>query len=372
MTVEQEKTQPHIHARVRAEIPGSPYDILVGRDLAGALGELVAELGQTENVFVVTQAALQDRAEGFASSSRLSDSRLLVIDDGESAKSLESVQRLYEDLASAGAHRHDVVVAFGGGVVTDVAGFVASTFNRGMILVNVPTTLLGQVDAAIGGKTGINLAEGKNLVGTIYQPAAVLCDIDLLETLPPEEIASGLAEVVKYGFISDPSLLDVVEERSEELKVAKDQDLLADVVTRCASIKARVVAEDEKDSGVRAHLNYGHTFAHAIERTTGYGDIRHGEAVAIGMTAAACLAADLGMLDESIVDRHRNVLAAAGLPVAASLDLDELEAAWRHDKKYRGGVRFVLLEKTADGIAPVAGIEAPRVKLKTALERLAQ
>jgi 3-dehydroquinate synthase len=366
-----DRANAYLHARVRVELPMAPYDVVVGRGLAGAFGDFLRSLEErTEKVFIVTQASLQDRAAAFVSSSGIANAHTLLIDEGEGAKSLAAVRRLYDELADGEAHRHDAVVAFGGGVVTDVAGFVASTFNRGMVLVNVPSTLLGQVDAAIGGKTGINLERGKNLVGTIYQPAAVFCDVALLETVPPEEISSGLAEVVKYGFIADPSLLDTVESHADAL-IGRDLDLLADVVVRCATIKARVVAEDERDSGIRALLNYGHTFAHAIERVQGYGDVRHGEAVSLGMMAAAFLASEMGLIDTSVVQRHRSVLATAGLPVAAPLDVDELEVAWRHDKKYRGGVRFVLLEKTDAGVAPVAGIEASREKIKTAIERLA-
>jgi 3-dehydroquinate synthase len=275
---------------------------------------------------------------------------------------------LAERLAALNAHRHDLVVGFGGGVVTDVAGFVASTYARGMNVLHVPTTLLGQVDASIGGKTGVNLEAGKNLVGTFHQPIAVVCDVDVLASCPIEELRAGMAEVVKYGFISDPDLLPLVEERVDEM-YAGDAKLLVDVVARCASIKASIVSADEREQGSRAFLNYGHTFAHAIEKARAFSGIRHGEAVALGMMAAAYLAQELGRIDESVVALHERVLRAAGLPTQEPFDLPELEDAWVLDKKYRQGVRFVLL----NGVGrPEAGIEAPRDALATALKRMSR
>ena len=362
-----------VYEQIPVAVPGSPHEIVVGRGLVRNCAEFIPSLVRAESVFVITHPFLAEVAAAIQRT--LQDGgrvEVLLVDEGEQSKSLAEVERMYEDLAAHGAHRHDVVIALGGGVVTDVAGFVASTFNRGMPLVNVPTTLLGQVDAAIGGKNGINLEHGKNLVGTIYQPAAVLCDVDLLMTLPRKEIASGLAEVVKYGFIADSDLLDVVEARSEEI-FRGDGPALGDVVARCARVKAAVVAADERETGIRAHLNYGHTFAHAIERTAGYGDVRHGEAVAIGMMAAAHLACELGRIDDGVVERHRAALGACDLPVSATLELGALETAWRHDKKYERGVRFVLLKRDGAGaLVPEAGIEAPRAAIERALRRLSE
>ncbi|MDQ4095224.1 MAG: 3-dehydroquinate synthase [Actinomycetota bacterium] len=359
--------------RVRVEVPMAPYDAVIGRGTCARLAVVADALNHAENVFVVTDADLEDLArQSMASLEELPASmHRIVLGPGEQSKTLATAEQIYDRLASSGAHRHDVVVAFGGGVVTDVAGFVASTFNRGLPLVNVPTTLLGQVDAAIGGKTGVNLRQGKNLVGTIYQPAAVVCDIHFLATQPRSEIASGLAEVVKYGFIRDASLLDLVENKATDL-LAADAALLTDVVERCVRIKAEVVGRDEREAGERAHLNYGHTFAHAFERLAGYGDLRHGEAVAIGMMAAAHLASVLGMIDDDVVEQHRRVLAAVGLPVSIDVDVRELEEAWRHDKKYDRGVRFVLLE-TRDGRTTVrTGVFATQDALDQVGERLAQ
>ena len=360
-------------ARVRVDLPSTPYEIVVGRGLSRDLEEISSLLDGAENAFVVSDEDLAGAAAERFDAMAVSGVSVhhLVLPGGEGSKSLESVGRLYEALAQADAHRHDVVVAFGGGVVTDVAGFVASTFNRGMPLINVPTTLLGQVDAAIGGKNGVNLRHAKNLVGTIYQPRAVICDVDLLTTLPRREVAGGLAEVVKYGFIADAGLLDIVEREATRL-LEVDLDLIVDVIARCAAIKARVVEIDEKDSGVRAHLNYGHTFGHAIERSGSYGQVTHGEAVALGMVAAAYLAAEMDLLEDAPVERHHRVLAAVELPTRADLDLHALREAWRHDKKYRRGVRFVLLRSLPDGgFEPVAGIEAPEAAVARAIERLA-
>ena len=356
-----------ISESIAVETPSASYEVHVGRGIATDLAGLATDIDEADGVYVITQAGLTDVAARL----NLRHARVLLLDEGETAKSIDGIARVYETLAAHGAHRHDVVVALGGGVVTDVAGFVASTFNRGMPLVNVPTTLLGQVDAAIGGKNGINLSRGKNLVGTIYQPSAVVCDVSLLGTLPSEEFTSGLAEVVKYGFIADQSLLETLAAQGSGL--AEDPDLLTDVVGRSVAIKAGIVAADERETGVRAHLNYGHTFAHAIELSGGYGAIRHGEAVSLGMIAAAYLAAEMGMIGESVVAKHVDVLATLGLPVRSRLDLESLSEAWLRDKKYRGGVRFVLLEESSDGtVSPRAGVEAPREAIATAIERLAE
>ena len=373
------KTRPltdalEIHERIAVAVPGAAHEVIVGRGLVRNCGDLVTVLGRAENVFVVTHpflddasTALRERLEG-----RGPVVHVIELAEGEHSKSLDSVARIYQTLAARGAHRHDVVVALGGGVVTDVAGFVASTFNRGMPLVNVPTTLLGQVDAAIGGKNGINLDEAKNLVGTIYQPAAVLCDVDLLTTLPEAELSSGLAEVVKYGFIADAGLLDLVESGAGAILEKRDR-MLEEIISRCARIKAGIVARDEREQGPRAVLNYGHTFAHAIEKSSGFGDVRHGEAVALGMMAAAHLAEELGRIGPDAVERHRRILEVCALPVTAALDLADLEAAWLHDKKYERGVRFVLLKRDGAGsLLPEAGIEAPRNAIERALERLAE
>lgn len=352
--------------RVHVTTHSGSYDVVVGAGVAPRTAQFVPELTVAEQVFVIGDATLDSEARAVASSfGDTLPTRIVRVPAGEDAKTLECVDRLYGELAERAAHRHDVVVAVGGGSITDVAGFVASTFNRGMAVAFVPTTLTAQADASIGGKTGINLPHGKNLVGTFHQPSAVICDVGLMSSLPAEEMRAGLAEVIKHGFIADPQLAALVRTRATEI-LDLDRDLLIELVARSVGIKAGVVSRDERDRGLRAVLNYGHTFAHAIEQLSGF-QMRHGEAVAIGMMAAAHLGQVLGRFDESVVEVHRSTLSAVGLPVTASLDVDALERVWRRDKKYRGGARFVLLAEIGRA---EAGIEAPRETIVEALERL--
>lgn len=359
---------PETARHVAVPLKERSYGVIVGTGLLRNLSRLLPPLVGAEKAFVLTHPSVERFAKevGDALSERGLVVEHLVIDEGESSKSLDTVEALWRELATRKAHKRDVVVGVGGGVISDVAGFVAATYARGLPLVHVATTLLAQVDAAIGGKCGVNLPEGKNLIGAIYQPLAVICDVDLLGSLPVEELRSGMAEVVKYGFIAEPELLDDIEERAGRA-YESDAATLVELVARSAAIKASVVAADERDEGRRAFLNYGHTFAHAIERLRGFKEIRHGEAVALGMMAAAYLSNELGRLDDFGVALHRRVLATVGLPVTAALGLDEMEEAWQHDKKHQGGTRFVLLNAIGD---PQAGIKAPRDAVKTALERM--
>lgn len=355
---------------VRVELGSRSYEVVVGDELLKRLAEVAPPPADAEKAFVVTHPELEPMAAdavGSLAGAEL-DTHVLTVPSGEGSKSLAVATSLLGRLADLGAHRHDLVVGFGGGVVTDLAGFVASTYHRGMPVVHVATTLLAQVDAAIGGKTAVNLPHGKNLVGTFHQPRAVVCDVGTLRSLPSAELAAGMAEVVKYALIADPGLLDVVEGRADEV-FAAEPSVLAEIVRRSASIKAGVVARDETESGPRAHLNYGHTFGHAMEHVTAGSEapLRHGEAVALGMMAAAYAARELGRIDEAAVAAHRRALEAARLPVSATFDLAGLEDAWRHDKKYRRGVRFVLLAGLG---RPEAGVEVDGSTLQSALRRL--
>jgi 5-deoxy-5-amino-3-dehydroquinate synthase len=248
--------------------------------------------------------------------------------EGEPAKTMSSVEDLCRGFARLGLTRSDVVVAVGGGVVTDTAGYAAASYHRGVAVIHVPTTLLGQVDAAIGGKTGVNLPEGKNLVGAFWQPSGVLCDTDVLATLPPREMRCGLGEVAKYHFLTGDDL-GALE--------------LSERVARCVEIKAEVVASDETEAGRRALLNYGHTLAHALE-TVGDYDLMHGEAVAVGLVYAAHLARLLGRIDDARVEEHHAVVAGYDLPtrVPDGLDATELIDVMGRDKKARNGLTFVL------------------------------
>jgi 5-deoxy-5-amino-3-dehydroquinate synthase len=309
------------------------YDVVVG---AGARAELAAALpAGVRRAAVVTQAAIPVTVEPGI------EHRVFTIGDGEPAKSLATIEQLCRGFAQWGLTRGDCVVAVGGGVVTDIGGFAAAVYHRGIPFVSVPTTLLGMVDAAIGGKTGVNLPEGKNLVGAFWQPSAVLCDTDVLVTLPPREYRCGLGEMAKYHFLTGDDL------------GALDLDAR---IARCVEIKADVVGSDERESGRRAILNYGHTLAHALE-TAGSYDLRHGEAVAIGLVYAAEVAQRLGRIDSARVDAHRAVVRAYDLPAAVppGLDSDELLALFARDKKAVDGVTLVL--DGPDGIEPVTGID---------------
>ncbi|MDQ2729133.1 MAG: 3-dehydroquinate synthase [Actinomycetota bacterium] len=321
------------------------YTVLVGHGARHRLGEWVP-VG-ARRAAIVTQAAV-----GWTVDPEI-EARTFTIDDGEEAKNLETVEVLCRQWATWGLSRADVVVAVGGGVVTDVAGFAAAVYHRGVAVVQVPTTLLGQVDAAIGGKTGVNLPEGKNLVGSFWQPSAVLCDIETLSTLPPREYRSGLGEMAKYAFLGVGGLGALA---------------LEDAVAACASAKAAAVSADELESGSRALLNYGHTLAHALE-TAGSYDVRHGEAVGIGLVYAAELARALGRVDEDRVAEHRAVVAGYGLDtdLPAGADPAELVRIMARDKKATTGLTFVL--DGPRGPEVVAGVD-PDVAVAT-LGRLA-
>jgi 3-dehydroquinate synthase len=272
---------------------------------------------------------------------------IAVLEPGEQTKSLASAATLYDRLVAMHADRHTIVVAVGGGVIGDLAGFVAATYGRGVPFVQVPTTLLAQVDSSVGGKVGINHSQGKNLIGAFHQPLGVFLDTAVLETLPLRDYRSGLAEVVKYGVILDSAFFEYLEAHLAGLN-SRSGEVLRHVVARSCRLKADVVERDEYErTGLRAVLNYGHTFAHAFEALCGYGELLHGEAVAIGMTYAARLARKLGRIDDSIVTRQTNLLTALGLPTRLSdptkLTTPDLLDRMRLDKKSAGGrLRFVL------------------------------
>jgi 3-dehydroquinate synthase len=271
----------------------------------------------------------------------------LEVDPGEPSKSPDAAADLWEELLDQGADRKTVVVALGGGVVGDLAGFVAATFGRGLRFIQIPTTLLAQVDSSVGGKVGVNLPGGKNMVGAFWQPRGVLIDVSVLGTLPEREYRAGLAEVVKYGVIQDAEFFAYLEANVQRVN-ARDADVLTHIVERCCRLKADVVEQDEREeTGLRAILNYGHTFCHAFEAATGYETLLHGEGVAIGMMCAARLAERLGRVDAAFVARQRKLLEAFRLPLEVpEVDRDELvELMYRDKKTERGKLRFVLPTK---------------------------
>ena len=323
------------------------YDVVVGAGVRRLLPEVLP--AGVQRVAVVTQENVEVELDAGV------PSETFVVEDGEAAKTLASVEQLCRDFARFGLSRSDAVVALGGGVVSDVAGFAAAVFHRGIAYVNVATTLLAQVDAAIGGKTGVNLPEGKNLVGAFWQPAAVLCDTQALGSLPAREWSSGRGEMAKYAFLGD-GLLGQGRPGATILGLPLDEQ-----VARCVAIKAAVVSEDERDSGRRVILNYGHTLAHALEASA-FGpeakwDLRHGEAVAIGLVFAAMLARRLDRIDDERVALHRRVVAGfdlyADLPVGASAR--ELVEFMARDKKAHHDLTFVL--DGPNGVEPVHHVD---------------
>jgi len=324
------------------------YDVVVGRGLDDEVVRLVG--GDASRALVLHARATESLARRHAQALEAAGvtAVLHALPDAEDAKTLEVVARCWALLGDERFGREDAVVAVGGGATTDVAGFVAASWLRGIRLVNVPTTLLGMVDAAVGGKTGINTAHGKNLVGAFHPPAGVVCDLDALTTLPVEDLRAGLAEVVKAGFIADERILRLVEADGGLGAQDPRSDVLRELVERAVAVKARVVGEDLREAGLREILNYGHTFGHAIEKTEGY-CWRHGDAVAVGMVFAAELARAAGLLADDVVERHRSVLVLLSLPTTYRADRwPGLHEAMTHDKKVRGNtLRFVLLEGVA-------------------------
>jgi 3-dehydroquinate synthase len=327
---------------------GSSYEVLVGRDLAALLPSILGD-GVQRVAFIYPEPLEALTPPVIDVLSQRYDVVQLALPDGEDAKTLEVCGAVWEALGEAGFTRSDAVVTFGGGATTDVGGFIAAAWLRGVRVVHVPTTLLAMVDAAVGGKTGINTGAGKNLVGAFHEPTAVLCDLDHLRTLPTAELTAGLGEVAKCGFIADARILELIEQAPVGSLTA-DSPVLAELVVRAIQVKADVVSADLKETGGadghpgREALNYGHTLAHAIEKRENY-RIRHGEAVAIGCVYAAELAHRAGLLDAATVQRHRDVFGRAGLPTSyPGAGFDDLIGAMRVDKKTRGSVlRFLVL-----------------------------
>jgi 3-dehydroquinate synthase len=331
-----------------------PYPVIIGTGLLGELGRL---LDGRHKVAILHQPALSQTAEAIRNHlfDKGIDAHRIEIPDAEAGKELPVLGFIWEVLGRIGVGRKDVIVSLGGGAATDVAGFAAATWLRGVDIVHVPTTLLGMVDAAVGGKTGINTDAGKNLVGAFHQPAAVLVDLATLETLPRNEIVAGMAEIVKAGFIADPVILDLIE-ADPEAALDPAGAVLPELIRRAVTVKAEVVAVDEKESQLREILNYGHTLAHAIERRERY-QWRHGAAVSVGLVFAAELGRLAGRLDDQTADRHRSILMSLGLPVTYDADaLPQLLEYMAGDKKTRAGVlRFVVL----DGLAKPGRLEGP-------------
>jgi 5-deoxy-5-amino-3-dehydroquinate synthase len=325
--------------RVDVRLPGREYPVLIGHGVNQQIAQFLPVTAR--RAVIITQQGIP------ATIALPIESKTVIIGQGESAKSLTTIESLSQEFADMGITRNDVIIGVGGGMVTDIAGFAASTWHRGTPVLHVATSLLAMVDAAIGGKTGVNLPQGKNLVGAFWQPSAVFCDLDALATLPERELRCGLGEVAKYHFLTGDDLLALsLDER----------------VARCVGIKGSFVEQDERESGKRAFLNYGHTLAHALE-TVGQHQLAHGEAVAIGLIFAARLARALGRIDDSRVDYHELVVGqtySLQTRMPTGLDIDQLMAAMARDKKALQGLTFIL--DSPQGLEIVANISADVVR----------
>ncbi len=352
-------------------VASGDYPVWVGWGNIAGLGERAAELVSPSAAYVITDggAFTHGRAAQASLEAAGVPAHLLQLPQGESSKALGTVSVIYNWLAGLRATRGDLVLAVGGGVVGDVAGFAAATYLRGMPFAQVPTSMLAMMDSSIGGKTGVDLPEGKNLVGAFHQPRFVLADVGTLGTLPHRELVSGWAEAIKHGLILDEPLLSTFEERAGEI-MALDRDTATDAIRRSIAVKADVVSRDEKETlGIRTLLNYGHTIGHALEAATGYTRFLHGEAVSIGMMGAADIGMNMGLLSGEAVDRQRRILQDFGLPLSCGpIDVEALHNAMRMDKKTEGSsIRWVLL----DGIGnAVTRNDVPDEIVRNAVSRL--
>jgi len=361
---------------VRIDLADRSYDILIGENLLGQ-GNTFLHLPKASAALIVTNttvAPLYELALKQALSAHYPVIHSVHLPDGESYKDWPTLNLIFDALLGLACDRKTVLFALGGGVVGDMTGFAAASFMRGVPFVQVPTTLLAQVDSSVGGKTAINHPMGKNMIGAFYQPQRVICDLSVLQTLPAREISAGLAEIIKYGPIADMAFFDWIESNIDAL-LACDAKVLAHAVQRSCEIKASVVGMDERESGLRAILNFGHTFGHAIEAGLGYGKWLHGEAVGCGMVMAAHLSHDMGLIDASFVSRLTLLIQRAGLPVQAPMlsklnsqhdNIDQYLSHMLHDKKsVAGDIQFVLLD--GPGRARVSA--APEALVRAVIER---
>jgi len=352
--------------RVTVSLPNRSYDVVIGAGILEQVGELLRQIGLNRPVAVVTDERVEriygDKLTGALAASGFSTS-LHIVSGGEPAKSFATAEEVCESLARAGVDRSSQILALGGGVIGDLAGFVASIFARGVPYVQVPTTVMAQVDSSVGGKTAINLTAGKNLVGSFHQPALVVVDADTLSTLGARERNEGFAEIVKYGVIADPSLL-------HEIGGATTQPPIG-VIERCVQIKADIVAADEREeSGKRALLNFGHTIGHAIESAAGYGKLLHGEAISLGMRAASWLSTRYAALPIEDHQRLINLLKELSLPVVLSDEITTtavMERVFTDKKFHRGQIRFVLTSKFGSAFVSE---KITRADLESAVESL--
>ncbi len=350
---------------MKVELGERSYEICIGENCLSQLGPSLGFLPRTSRLIMITDENVN----------RLAGARVLallrqagfqaeaaVIKGGEEGKNLATVGALLEQMVAVGLDRKSTVVALGGGIVGDIAGFAAATYMRGIAYIQIPTTLLAQVDSSVGGKTGVNLPHGKNLAGAFYQPGLVFVDVDFIQTLPEREFLTGLAEVIKYGIIRDREFFEYLENNMAKIK-ARDNQCLIHIVNRCCAIKADIVAQDETESGLRALLNLGHTFGHAFEALTHYRQYTHGEAVAIGIICAARLAYRLHLLPRHDLDRINNILKGYGLPVDfGNLDSVAIIAQMHKDKKNIGGSMPIVMPVAIGHSQIVKNIEEDEIR----------
>lgn len=358
--------------QISLDLDGKKCRILVGHDILGNTGKLIVENTTATKFAIITNASVNSFygkkvAQSLESSGFTCD--IFEITDSETSKSLDEARKLYSELAEKNFDRDSCIIGLGGGVVGDLAGFVAATYLRGIGLIQIPTTLLAQVDSAIGGKTAVNIPQGKNLVGVFYQPMLVISDVMALETLSKQNFRSGCAEIVKYGMATDAEFFSTLEKNADQI-LQKDWKTLEKTIARCCAIKSRIVEQDERDHGKRLVLNYGHTLGHALEAATGYGEYRHGEAVAIGMLFAARVSVKKGLLPEKELYRLSALISALSLPtrIEKHADSKALLNFIKVDKKNKDGkLRMVL--PTRIGQAVVSG-EVDSTVVLAALEEM--
>lgn len=335
--------------KIRVELGENSYDIYIVKDFDDELKKFIEGANFSKTMMIVTDTNVDKILKNLPLTAfdyfDGKKSKTFVIPAGEKSKSLKLAEDIYTAAIESGLDRKSAIFAIGGGVVGDLTGFVAATYLRGVPFVQIPTSLLAQVDSSVGGKVAVNHKLGKNLIGAFYQPKAVFIALDMLKTLPEREIKSGLGEIVKYGVISDPELFAYLEENAQKI-LNLDDDVMEHVIARSCEIKADVVSKDEKESGLRRILNFGHTMAHAIEEATGYSKYAHGEAVAIGMIGAAHISRSLGRIDEATFERLQNLIDELGMVSRAeNCDVDEMfKAIFRDKKTINGKINWVLMD----------------------------
>ena len=337
--------------KVKVELGANSYDIHIGENILDDVAKFIAESNFTKKVLIVTDSNVEKFSSTLTDAFKLCgiDFDVVTIPAGEKSKNLSVAEKIYTRAIELGMDRKSPIIAFGGGVVGDLAGFIAATYLRGVPFIQVPTTLLSQVDSSVGGKTAVNHELGKNLIGAFYQPKAVFIDINTLKTLPERELKCGLGEVVKYGIISDEKFFEYLELNAEKI-LARDVEVLMQIIKRCCEIKAEVVSADEKENGLRRILNFGHTIGHAVEQVTSYEKYQHGEAVAIGLVGAALISFALGKIIFNDVVRLQDLLDKLGLvTTCAGCNSEEIFKATFHDKKNIGGkIHWVLMRGFGD------------------------